>query len=91
MLSSWACTRVVKQATVENKLRFLPEEIVFRYGLPLVVISDHGSHFQRDFDKGLRQIGMPHILTTIYHPKSLGKNEKINGILKESIESAIKS
>ena len=68
-VSKWV--KAVPTRTNEAKVvvKFLRENIFFRYGMPRTIISDHGIHFNhRSFDSLLRWYSIIHRLATPYHP-----------------------
>lgn len=66
----------VQQAFMEN--------IVARYGLPTVLISDNGGEFTSgNFEKYLKEFGVSHHLTSPYHPQANGMTERFNGTIQK--------
>ena len=50
-------------------LKFLKENIFFRFGVPKAIISDGGSHFcNKPFETLLTKYGVKHKVATPYHP-----------------------
>jgi transposase InsO family protein len=57
--------------------------IVARYGVPTVLISDNGGEFtSTTFERWLREFGVSHHLTSPYHPQSNGMTERFNGTIQ---------
>ncbi|RDY13886.1 hypothetical protein CR513_01135, partial [Mucuna pruriens] len=53
---------------------FLKSNIVCRFGVPKVLISDQGSHFcNRTMASLLQKYGVTHKISTAYHPKQMAK------------------
>ena len=68
-LTKWAEARAVKVADARATVKFLKEVIFPRFGYPLVLISDNGTHFVNDKVKTLlKHHGIEHRLATPYHP-----------------------
>lgn len=62
--------------------RFLFESIITRYGCPLEIVSDRGTHFLNQVIESLtRHFQIKHRKTTPYNPKANGLIEKSNGLL----------
>jgi transposase InsO family protein len=59
-------------------------EVIFpRYGVPIIVISDGGSHFiDQTFQKALSEVGVDHRIATPYHPQTSGQVETSNKQIK---------
>jgi len=61
---------------------FLYEQIFCRYGPPLELVSDRGTHFLNATIKELTdRYWVKHRKTTPYHPKANGLTERANGII----------
>ncbi|KAL2634169.1 hypothetical protein R1flu_005648 [Riccia fluitans] len=59
---------------------FLFERIVCRYGMPLELVSDRGTHFVNDLIQEMAvQYGIKHRRTTLYNPKANGLTESPMG------------
>nr|GEX31364.1 reverse transcriptase domain-containing protein [Tanacetum cinerariifolium] len=58
-----------------------------RFGTPLAIISDRGTHFCNDqFAKVMLKYGVTHRLATAYHPQTSGQVEVSNHGLKRILE-----
>lgn len=53
-LSGWVAARVVSLPTTVEALKGLLEEVIHKFGFPLVVVTDNGSHFKSVFNAGLK-------------------------------------
>lgn len=72
-------TRKDDAATVS---KFLFELIITRYGCPLELVSDKGTHFLNAMIEDLTShFQIKHWKTTPYNPKANGLTEKSNGLL----------
>jgi hypothetical protein len=62
-----------------------------RFGVPRVVISDGGTHFNNDqFEKLLTKYGVRnHRVTTPYHPQANGQVELSNREIKQILEKVV--
>ncbi|CAF3360121.1 unnamed protein product [Rotaria sp. Silwood2] len=65
--------------TAEIKAEALFNEYFCKFGIPLVILSDRGSHFQNKLMENLQKlIGYNHIYSTSYHPQTNGVVERFN-------------
>ena len=80
-LTKWTEARAFPVADSYNSTGFLAENIVSRYGPPLVVATDNGTHFQKYFKDFLAQLSTRHEFGSPYHPQSQGQVEWTNGII----------
>ncbi|GAO49753.1 hypothetical protein G7K_3895-t1 [Saitoella complicata NRRL Y-17804] len=89
-LTRWAEVRAVKTADAATTAEFFYEEIIARYGVPLSIQSDNGSHFVNDVVKQLaKTMSIRHHLSTPYYPQSNGRAERFLGTLKPSLKKSI--
>ncbi|KAJ8651750.1 hypothetical protein O0I10_012677 [Lichtheimia ornata] len=78
--------RAVPDATSEAIAKFIHEEIVMRFGCPDEIVTDRGANFTGKFlDYYLGRLKAKHNLTSAFHPRSNGKVERTNGILKSML------
>nr|GEV31960.1 hypothetical protein [Tanacetum cinerariifolium] len=71
-------------------VKFL-KSIFSRFGTPMAIISDHGTHFCNDqFARVMIKYGVTHRLTTAYHPQTSGQVEVSNRGLKRILERKVR-
>src|SRR5215218_6017577 len=80
-LTKWVEAKPVKEANAVTAMKFLADEIVHRFGVPQVVITDNGSHFRGEFHEFCVKMGIQHRYGTAYHPQTTGQDERTNGLL----------
>ena len=76
----------------DNKvmIKFLKENIFFRFGIPRAIISDRGTHFcNRSFEALMRKYSITHKLATPYHPQTSGQVEVSNRQIKQILEKTV--
>ena len=72
-VSKWVEAVPCRAADHRVVLKFLKENIFFRFGVPKAIISDEGSHFyNKPFENLLAKYGVKHKVTTPYHPQTSG-------------------
>ncbi|CAF4195533.1 unnamed protein product [Rotaria sp. Silwood2] len=65
--------------TAESAARALFEEFFCRFGIPSVILSDQGKHFQNKLMENLQKlIGYNHVYSTCYHSQTNGVVERFN-------------
>src|SRR3954468_12260769 len=84
-LTKWVEAKAVKNATAAESAKFLMNKIVFRFGVPRVVITDNGTHFKGEFQAMCEKMGITHKFGTAYHPQTTGQDEQTNGLLLDRI------
>jgi transposase InsO family protein len=81
----------VKKNTREVVVEFLFNQIVCRYGCPLEIVSDQGSHFLNNLIAELLQrMSIKHRKATPYYPQANGLVKKSNGIICGIIAKVVK-
>ena len=86
MASDYVTKWVEAKATVNNDAhtiaKFLYENIFTRYGLPIDIVSDRGTHFLNEMIQYLLEEFMViHKKSAPYHPQANGQAESTNKIL----------
>lgn len=76
-----------KNDTASKTYQRLEDRLILQGGLPLTILTDNGTRFKGDFHNQLTKCGIAHWTTSIYRAKSNGANERMNGLIKESIRS----
>ncbi|CAF1368882.1 unnamed protein product [Rotaria sordida] len=65
--------------TAETAARALFDDCFCKFGIPSVILSDRGTHFQNKLMENLQHlIGYNHIYSTPYHPQTNGIVERFN-------------
>lgn len=82
-LTGWCEAIPIASKKAETVQEAFMDNIVARYGLPSVLISDNGGEFtSSNFEQWLREFGVTHRLTSPYHPQSNGMTERFNGTIQ---------
>jgi transposase InsO family protein len=77
--TKWPIVKVVQHATHEVIAKFIYKEIVLNFGCPTEIITDRGNNFTTTtLNSYLKLIGIKHLLTSAYHPRSNGVIERFN-------------
>lgn len=89
-LSRWVEEAACKDATPQTAADFLYEYVVTRYGCPLSLQSDNGSHFVNPIIRCLCQtLRIKHYFSTPYYPQSNSKIERVVGTIKTMLKRAV--
>jgi hypothetical protein len=83
-LTKWLEAKAVRSATSKEAASFLMD-IIFRFGPPLAVITDNGSHFHGEFDELCKKLHIHHRFATPYHPQTNGQDERSHQVLLDRI------
>ncbi|MCO5572994.1 hypothetical protein L7F22_026756 [Adiantum nelumboides] len=92
----WAETKLVKQITSKDVAKFVYEDICYKFGMPLELLSNKGPGFRGELvDYLCEKLHVRHRFTTPYYPQCNGMNERINGelirILTKMTQSNVKT
>jgi transposase InsO family protein len=89
-VSKWVEALPCQKANATNSKRMFHEVILTRFGVPLVVISDGGSHFiDQSFKNSLKELGVDHRIATLYHPQTNGQAETSNKQIKNILQKTV--
>src|SRR5438045_3435471 len=90
-LTKWPEARAMKEATVENVVKFIYKGIICKHGCPKIILSDRGTHFRNKLVEGLcEKFEIKHKLSSPYHPQTNGLVERFNRTLCESLAKVSK-
>ena len=88
--TNWPIARAVPEATAEAVADFIYEEIVMRFGCPQEILTDRGANFMSTVVKlYMNRIKTNHKFTSAFHPRTNGKCERLNGILKAMLRKYV--
>nr|GEV88806.1 hypothetical protein [Tanacetum cinerariifolium] len=88
-LSKWVEAKVLPTNDARVVFKIL-KSLFARFGTPLAIISDLGTHFCNDqFAKVMLKYGVTHRLATAYHPQTSGQVEVSNRGLKRILERTV--
>ncbi|KAI7797754.1 hypothetical protein IRJ41_019638, partial [Triplophysa rosa] len=86
--SKWPEVRFASSVTTQTVMKFLTT-IFAREGNPCTITSDNGPQFtSSEFTLFLKEQGIKHIKTSVYHPQANGAIERFNRVLKECLQAA---
>jgi len=84
--TKWIEADPLSKITAKNVLRFFKRNILARFGVPALVISDNGSQFTgQRFQDYLRKIGIKQSFTSVEHPQANGLAEAANRVILRGI------
>lgn len=85
--SKFVFMKAMKEATTENVIKFLIQEIYMKFGVPETIHSDNGTQFTaKGFKEMIKTYNINHIQTAPYSPQS-NSSERVN----QSILAAIRA
>ncbi|KAL2251337.1 UNVERIFIED_CONTAM: Gag-Pol polyprotein [Sesamum indicum] len=90
--SKWVETEAVSKISEREVINFIWKNIVCRFGIPRILISDNGTQFQgRQITSWLRELKVQQNFTTVGHPQANGQTEVTNRIILQHLKSRISS
>jgi transposase InsO family protein len=88
--TKWVEAKALRKADAESTAKFLYEHIITRFGCPLEIDSDQGSHFVNNVIRALmREFVIRHKQSTSYYPQGNGQAESTNRILLTSLRKLV--
>ncbi|KAL3682257.1 hypothetical protein R1sor_000279 [Riccia sorocarpa] len=89
-VTKWVEARSFPRATGAATIKFLQENIISRFGVPLTIITDNGRHF---LNEAMAEVtgayGIQHRFSTPYHPQTNGQVKHTNGILTQILRKTV--
>ena len=94
-VSKWVEVTTYPRNDANTIVGFLQRNILSRFGAPITIISDGGSHFaNKVFEKLMNRYGIKHIMCLAFHPQTNGQvkisNREIKKILEKTVSSSIR-
>lgn len=81
-LTKWAEARALPNNTAMSMAKFLYEQIVTRFGIPIQITSDRGVHFVNQVIRTMIvEFKIFHNLSSSYYPRANGQAEATNKVL----------
>lgn len=89
-VSKWVEVVALPMNDVKVVVCFLKNYIFARFGVPLALISDEGTHFMNKLmENMLRKYNVKHKISTTYHPQTSGQVEVSNRQIKRILEKVV--
>jgi transposase InsO family protein len=90
--TKWDEVKMIESYTKETITKFIYENMVERFGCPLTIISDEGTHFvNRTIKNLLKKLIIYHRKTLTYHPQDIGVVESFNNTIHKEITKTLES
>ncbi|XP_011069634.1 uncharacterized protein LOC105155457 [Sesamum indicum] len=90
--SKWVEAEAVSKISEREVINFIWKNIVCRFGIPRILISDNGTQFQdRQITSWLQELKVQQNFTVVGHPQANGQTEVTNRIILQHLKSRISS
>ena len=88
--TKWIEARALRGNTAKETAKFLYEAILTRFGCPLQLVSDQGSHFLNKTIQNLTDhFLLRHTTSTTYYPQSNGQAESTNKVIVRMLQKLV--
>lgn len=88
--TKWIEAKSLARIREKEMVEFLMEFIVFRFGIPRIVVTDNGSQFVgKDFTNALEELKIKHIKASVAYPQSNGQVEVSNRTILQGLKKTI--
>ncbi|MCO5583793.1 hypothetical protein L7F22_037707 [Adiantum nelumboides] len=89
-LTKWAEAKATRENDARTTAAFLYENVFTRYGLPIEIVSDRGTHFLNEIiEYLLSEFMFIHNKSAPYHPQVNGQVEHTNKILSSVLTKVV--
>ncbi|KAL2236614.1 UNVERIFIED_CONTAM: Retrovirus-related Pol polyprotein from transposon [Sesamum indicum] len=90
--SKWVEAEAVSKITEREAINFIWKNIICRFGIPRVLISDNGTQFQgRKITAWLHELKIQQNFTAVGHPQSNGQTEVTNRTILQHLKARLRS
>ncbi|XP_017216818.2 uncharacterized protein LOC108194379 [Daucus carota subsp. sativus] len=88
--TKWPEAKPLARIRETEVVQFFMENIVFRFGVPRVIVTDNGSQFTgKDFEEALGQLKITHIKSSVAYPQANGQVEITNKAILQGIKKRL--
>ncbi|MGI4568753.1 DDE-type integrase/transposase/recombinase, partial [Klebsiella pneumoniae] len=88
--TKWAKAEALATITEKNIRDFFQRAVVYRFGIPRVVVTDNGTQFANPtFGLFCEALGIDHRKTSVCYPSTNGQTEVTNRTLLQGIKKRL--
>jgi hypothetical protein len=89
--TNFPIARALNNASGEEIVKFIYEEIVMRFSCPAEIVTDRGANFMsKILNQYMKKIKSKHIFTSAFHPRTNSKCERLNQTFKHMLTKYVK-
>ncbi len=83
--SKWCEARPIRDHDVATVARFLEEEIICKFGVPIFILTNNGHEWMAEFDLMCKKYGITHQFIVAQSPQCNGMVERMIKTLKSGL------
>ncbi|XP_021986466.1 uncharacterized protein LOC110882870 [Helianthus annuus] len=88
--TKWVEAKALASTTSTVVRRFIWEQIICRFGLPLRIITDNGTDFAaEDLQRWFKELHIEHTFSLVAHPQGNGQVEAVNKSIVDGIKARL--
>ncbi|XP_022041472.1 uncharacterized protein K02A2.6-like [Helianthus annuus] len=88
--TKWVEAKALASTTSAVVKRFIWEQIICRFGLPLRIITDNGTNFAADdLERWFKELNIEHTFSSVAHPQGNGQVEAVNKSIVDGIKARL--
>ncbi|KAJ0558014.1 putative nucleotidyltransferase, Ribonuclease H [Helianthus annuus] len=88
--TKWVEAKALASTTSTVVKRFIWEQIICRFGLPLRIITDNGTNFAADdLERWFKELNIEHTFSSVAHPQGNGQVEAVNKSIVDGIKARL--
>ena len=90
--TKWVEARALRNNKASSVAKFLYEMIITRYGCPMELVSDQGTHFLNStIEELVKKHMIIHKKSTVYYPQANGQAESTNKVLQNILKKTVEA
>ncbi|XP_035844030.1 uncharacterized protein LOC118490476 [Helianthus annuus] len=88
--TKWVEAKALASTTSAVVKRFIWEQIICRFGLPIRIITDNGTNFAADdLERWFKELNIEHTFSSVAHPQGNGQVEAVNKSIVDGIKARL--
>ena len=88
--TKWLEAEALVHITEANTTNFIKKNILYRFGIPSIIITDNGTQFDNNkFREMCEEYKIANYYTSPAHPQTNGQIEAVNKVIKHTLKAKL--
>ncbi|KAK0586525.1 hypothetical protein LWI29_008372 [Acer saccharum] len=90
--TKWAEAEALVHITEANTTSFVKKNIIYRFGIPSIIITDNGTQFDnKKFREMCEEFKIANYYASPAHPQTNGQTEAVNKVIKHTLKAKLEA